>query len=322
MARVVSEEEASRPTVDLRQRALIQPFAPRQTQQKQRSPGAKLRAHGHPYAYQPKAGSQQNSQGQPHAPHADKVQHKAAGAVARTLHGAAGYDTCPEHRLGKGFDAQHPCAQRNNGGIGGEDAHQLRGKHIQPHAGKRHDAHAHGGAQPCKALGHVPAVCAHGLSHQRKGGVLNAVARHVAQALGADPQTVGGNGSSAQPGHDAHQQHLCRGQGGALCRQRRAYLPHVMQAGAGNVPRAGLADAQRSVPQQQDGKGQHTADSGSKGGAQCCARYAPAQTPDREVLAEYRNLPRGVDEEKVEDDVQYAGEDAMTMPVVKACGRV
>ena len=255
-------------------------------------------------------GSQQNCQSQPHAPHTDKVQDKAAGAVACALHGAAGYDACPEHRFGKGFNAQHPCAQRNNGGVGGKNAHQLRGKHIQPHAGQCHDAHAHGGAQPRKALGHVPAVCAHGLSHQRKGGVLNAVARHVAQALGADAQTVGGNGGSAQPGHDAHQQHLCRGQGGAFCRQRCAHLPHVMQAGAGNVPRAGLADAQRAIPQQQNAQRQRTAHSVGKRRAQCCARHAPAQTPDREILAEYRHLPGGVDEEKVEDDIQYAGEDA------------
>ena len=183
----------------------------------------------------------------------------------------------------------------------------MRGKHIQPHAGQCHDAHAHGGAQPCKALCHVPAVCAHSLSHQRKSGVLNAVACHVAQALGADPQTVGG---SAQPGHDAHQQHLCRGQGGALCCQRCAHLPHVVQTGAGNVPRAGLADAQRAVPQQQNTQRQRTAHSVGKRRAQCCTRYAPAQTPDREVLAEYRHFPSGVDEEKVEDDVQYAGEDA------------
>ena len=55
---------------------------------------------------------------------------------------------------------------------------------------------------------------------------------------------------------------------------------------------------------------QRTAHSVGKGCAQCCARYAPAQTPDRKVLAEYRHLPGGVNEEKVEDDVQYAGEDA------------
>ena len=76
------------------------------------------------------------------------------------------------------------------------------------------------------------------------------------------------------------------------------------------MPRAGLADAQRAVPQQQNTQRQRTAHSVGKRRAQCCTRYAPAQTPDREVLAEYRHFPSGVDEEKVEDDVQYAGEDA------------
>ena len=83
-----------------------------------------------------------------------------------------------------------------------------------------------------------------------------------------------------------------------------------MQAGAGNAPRAGLADAQRAVPQQQNAQRQRAAHGVGKGCAQRRARHAPAQTPDREVLAEYRHFPGGVDEEKVEDDVQHAGEHA------------
>ena len=72
-----------------------------------------------------------------------------------------------------------------------------------------------------------------------------------------------------------------------------------MQAGAGNVPRAGLADAQWAIPQQQNAQRQRTAHSVGKRCAQRCARHAPSQTPDREVLAEYRHLPGGVDEEKL-----------------------
>ena len=88
----------------------------------------------------------------------------------------------------------------------------------------------------------------HGLPYQCDGSILDAVARHVAQALGAYGQAVGRNGHSAQLGHDADEKHLSRGEGGALCCQRCAHLPHVVQTGAGNVPRAGLADAQRAVP--------------------------------------------------------------------------
>ena len=42
------------------------------------------------------------------------------------------------------------------------------------------------GAEPGEPLGHVPAVGADGLPDEGDGGVLNAVARHVAEALGAD----------------------------------------------------------------------------------------------------------------------------------------
>ena len=80
---------------------------------------AQLTAHGAPHAHQPEPGREEEGQRQPDAPHADEVQHKAAGAVARALHRAAGHDAGPEHRLGKGFDAQHPRAQRDDSGVGG-----------------------------------------------------------------------------------------------------------------------------------------------------------------------------------------------------------
>ena len=83
-----------------------------------------------------------------------------------------------------------------------------------------------------------------------------------------------------------------------------------MQAGAGNAPRAGLADAQRAVPQQQNAQRQRATHSVGKGCAQRRARNAPAQTPDCEILTEHRHFLGGVDEEKVKDDVQHAGEHA------------
>ena len=76
------------------------------------------------------------------------------------------------------------------------------------------------------------------------------------------------------------------------------------------MPGAGLADAQRAVPQQQDGKGQHTADSGSKGGAQCCARYPPAKAPDGHCAAKHHHLTGGIDEAEVKDHIQHAGQHA------------
>ena len=90
--------------------------------------------------------SQQGSQREPDAPHADKVQHKASRAVSGTLHGTAGNDTGTEHRFGQCFNAQHLCAQRNNCRICGENTHQVWRKNVHANTGQRHDAYAHAGA--------------------------------------------------------------------------------------------------------------------------------------------------------------------------------
>ena len=290
--------------------SFVQPLAARQPHKEQHAAHGQLKAHGEPHAHQPKVRGQQGSEGEPDAPHADEVQHKAPGAVARALHGTAGHDAGTEHRLGQRFNAQHLRTQRDDRRVGRENAHQLRRKNVHANAGQRHDAHAHAGAQPGKALGHIPAVRAHGLAHQGKGGVLDAVASHIAQALGADAQAVGRNGGGAQTRHDADEQHLCRRKGRTLCGQRCAHLPQVLQAGFGDAPGSGLADAQRAVPQQQDSKGQHAADDGGQSGAQCGTRHAEACAPDGHAVAEQLHLPGGVDEEEVEDHVQHAGQHA------------
>ena len=289
------------------QRALVQPFAAGQPEQEQGTAGAQLGAHSKPHAHKPEAGSQQHGQREPDAPHAHKVQHKAAGAVTGTLHGTAGHDAGPEHRLGKGFDAQHLRTQRNDGGVGGEDAHQGRSKHIQAHAGQRHDGHAHTGAQPGNAFGHIPPVGAHGLAYHGKGGVLDAVACHVTQAFGAHAQAVGRNGGGAQPGHDAHQQHLSRGKGGSLCRKGRTHPPQIPQAGPGDLPGAGLADAQRALSQQQKAQGAQAANGRSQGGAQSSSRHPPSGTPYRKGASGHHHGTGGVDQKEIENDVQQAG---------------
>ena len=55
---------------------------------------------------------------------------------------------------------------------------------------------------------HIPAVGADGLPDEGDGGVLNAVARHVAEALGADAEAVGGDGYRAEARDDPDKEHL------------------------------------------------------------------------------------------------------------------
>ena len=150
----------------------------------------------------------------------------------------------------------------------------------------------------------------HGLPYQCDGSILDAVARHVAQALGAYGQAVGRNGHSAQLGHDADEKHLSRGEGGALCRQRHTHPPQVDQAGAGDLPAAGVADGQWALPQQEHRQCGQPADHGGKGRAQRRARNTPAKTEHRDGLAKQLHLPGGIDEEKVEEDVQHADQHA------------
>ena len=123
-------------------------------------------AHGTPNAHQAQPGSQQERQCQPDAPHAEYVQHKTGGAVARTLHGTAGHDGGTEHGLGPGFDAQNLSTQSDDSRIGGEKAHQGGGKDPQANAGKGHDPHAKAGTQPGKTLGHILPVGTHGLADE------------------------------------------------------------------------------------------------------------------------------------------------------------
>lgn len=156
------------------------------------------------------------------------------------LHGTAGHDGSTEHGLGPGFDAQNLSTQSDDSRIGGEKAHQGRGKDPQTNAGKGHDTHAKAGAQPGKPLGHILPVGTHGLADDGDGCALDAVARHVAQALGVDSQAVGGNGHGTQAGHDAHHHHLRQRDGGTFSRQRTADPQQVPQAGAGDLPGAGF----------------------------------------------------------------------------------
>ena len=151
---------------------------------------------------------------------------------------------------------------------------------------------------------------ADGLPDEGDGGVLNAVACHVAQAFGAHTQTVGSNGGGAKAGYDADEQHLRRGKNCTLCGQRCAHPPEVAQAGGGDAPAAGLSDAKRAVPQQQDAQRQKTADGRGK---RCAKRRTwdfEAGTPDCDALAEELYLPGGVDEEEVEDHIQRADQHA------------
>ena len=91
---------------------------------------------------------------------------------------------------------------------------------------------------------------------------------------------------------------------GAPTRQRLSRQARV------DLPGAGLPDAEGAVPQQQDGQRQQPADHVGKGGAQRRTRNAQPGTPDGDAGAEEGQRPGGVDEEKVEHDVQPADEDA------------
>ena len=78
------------------------------------------------------AGEPAGSEGEPDAPHAEQIQHKAACAVACALHRAAGYDAGSEHRLCKSLDAEDLRTQRDDGGICREDAHEAGAKSQSP----------------------------------------------------------------------------------------------------------------------------------------------------------------------------------------------
>ena len=151
---------------------------------------------------------------------------------------------------------------------------------------------------------------ADGLPDEGDGGVLNAVACHVAEALGVDAEAVGRDGHRAEARDDTDEQHLCRREGRTLSGQRCTHPPEVAQAGGGDAPAAGLSDAKRAVPQQQDAQRQQTAHDGGESRAQRCARHREACAPDRDALAEQHQLPGGVDEEEVEHHVQRADQHA------------
>ena len=151
---------------------------------------------------------------------------------------------------------------------------------------------------------------ADGLPDEGDGGVLNAVACHVAEALGVDAEAVGRDGHRAEARDDTDEQHLRRREGRTLSGQRCTHPPEVAQAGGGDAPAAGLSDAKRAVPQQQDAQRQQTAHDGGESRAQRCARHREACAPDRDALAEQHQLPGGVDEEEVEHHVQRADQHA------------
>ena len=153
-------------------------------------------------------------------------------------------------------------------------------------------------------------MCADGLSDEGDGGVLNAVACHVAEALGADAEAVGRDGHRAEARDDTDEQHLRRREGRTLSGQRCTHPPEIAQAGGGDAPAAGLSDAKRAVPQQQDDQRQQTADGRGKRCAKRRTRDFKAGTPDRDALAEEQDLPGGVDEEEVEHHVQHTDQHA------------
>ena len=113
--------------------------------------------------------------------------------------------------------------------------------------------------------------CAPTACPMRRWSVLNAVACHVAEALGADAEAVGRDGHRAEARDDTDEQHLRRREGRTLSGQRCTHPPEIAQAGGGDAPAAGLSDAKRAVPQQQDAQRQQTAD----GRGKRCAKRAP-----------------------------------------------
>ena len=170
-------------------------------------------------------------------------------------------------------------------------------------------AHAHAGAQPGKAFGHILPVGTHGLADQGNGCALDAVACHVAQALGAHspgcwpqwpPCPAGTRCAPAAPA-PRRGPHARRPDGTPT-------LPQVPQAGAGDLPGAGLADAERRRPeQQQDGQ---RASRPPTTVARAVPRAAPGTPSPAPQTVMPQQCPGGVDEEKVEDGIQHADQHA------------
>lgn len=94
--------------------------------------------------------------------------------------------------------------------------------------------------------------------------------------------------------------------------QRPAVYPprQRLRRQAGDAPAAGLSDAKRAVPQQQDTQRQQAADGRGKRCAKRRTRDFEAGTPDCDALAEEQDLPGGVDEEEVEHHVQHTDQHA------------
>ena len=151
---------------------------------------------------------------------------------------------------------------------------------------------------------------ADGLPDEGDGGVLNAVACHVAEALGADAEAVGRDGHRAEARDDTDEQHLRRREGRTLRGQRCTHPPEIAQTGGSDAPASGLSDAKRAVPQQQDAQRQQTADGRGKRCAKRRTRDFEAGTPDCDALAEEQDLPGGIDEEEVEYHVQRTDQQA------------
>ena len=88
----------------------------------------------------------------------------------------------------------------------------------------------------------------------------------------------------------------------------RTHLPQVLQAGLCDAPGAGAADAQHTVPEQQQCQSQQAAHHIGQRSAQCRTRHAPAEAEHGDAVPGQQDGAGGVDEDIVEDGIQNAGE--------------
>ena len=244
-----------------------------------------LRGHGYPHASQAKALREPPSQGEAHAPHGEKAHggwfQGVAGCHANRIANYCG----GEERLGKGFYAQDLSAKVPDFVNGREEANHLRSEDEHHHSHESHHDHARAYGEVGEVVAQAASSRAVGLTDERRGGIANAIARHIAEALGGDGKRVGGNGGIAQWRHDEGGHHLRRAHEDILHGYWQTYLGGV----SNELPspnKLGMVEVEgenlvfpHGLPRHGDG-GKYIRGQRAEGGA----RNAQAENVDKQVV--------------------------------------
>ena len=147
--------------------------------------------------------------GQAHTPHRSQIHDGWAQGIACAHTDTVGDDGGGKEGFGKSFDTEHLGSQLPNLGHGRQQSYHLRCKNIHQHTHQGHHGHAQSHRHVGETAAQVATLGTIGLANQRRGCIANAIARHIAQALGRDGKRVGSDGHITQRRHDEGTHHLC-----------------------------------------------------------------------------------------------------------------